>query len=159
MTKRLAAAARRFFVYQEDTFRPFDKRACSKNASRLKNSIWMTCQNEFLLHATMRNQFLKSWNFDFTEQKQYCVLGNGGAILDSVPSNDLYQNLFKLLLVECRFYWCYQFFLKTTHYLSTKYFHLKPFFTGHEKIFEGWIGLQFKSMFTFLLLNLLKWSD
>ena len=110
MTKRLAAAARRFFVYQEDTFRPFDKRACSKNASRLKNSIWMTCQNEFLLHATMRNQFLKSWNFDFTEQKQYCVLENGGAILDSVPSNDLYQNLFKLLLVECRFYWCYQFF-------------------------------------------------
>ena len=66
------------------------------------------------------------------------------------------RTLFKLLLVECRFYWCYQFFLKTTHYLSTKYFHLKPFFTGHEKIFEGWIGLQFKSMFTFLLLNLFE---
>ena len=145
MTKRLAAAAssRRHFLGL------LTKEPVSKNASRLKNSIWMTCQNKFLLHATMRNQFLNSWKFDFTTAQ------STSAILDSdVPSNDLYQNLFKLLLVEYRFYWCYQFFLKTTHYLSTKYFHLKPFFTGHEKIFEGWIGLQFKSMFTFLLLKL-----
>ena len=131
-----------FNIYPDDTFRPFDKRACSKNASRLKNSIWMTCQNEFLLHATHNEKSvleeLKFWFYSI----KHSALENGTSYTWLCPIKwFLSEPLFKFLLGECLFYWCYQFFLKTTHYLSTKYFHLKPFFTGHEKIFEGWIGL------------------